>query len=114
PRFTLQHGAHGVQLVHHGLVDGVADFRSVQRHVDAVIPLVHAQRTEGVVGEEHQTRSTIIDVPWPTPTHMVARPRCAPSRSIRPSRVTTRREPLEPSGCPKAMAPPSLFTMPWS
>ena len=34
-----------------------------------------------------------------------------PSRSIRPSRVMAIREPQEPSGWPRAMAPPSLFTM---
>src|SRR5699024_10737240 len=52
----------------------------------------------------------IIAVPCPTPTHIVASPYRASSRSMRPSRVTRRREPEEPSGWPRAIAPPSVFT----
>src|SRR3954465_14337681 len=58
-----------------------------------------------------QTRSTSMARPWPTPTHKVASPRCAFSRSILPSSVTVSRAPLQPSGCPRAMAPPSALTV---
>src|SRR5699024_1597213 len=49
--------------------------------------------------------------PWPTPMHMVARPRVLFSASRRDSRVMTMREPEEPSGWPRAMAPPQELTI---
>ena len=56
-----------------------------------------------------QMPSSSSAVPWPTPTHMVARPSLRPcaARVKAPSRVMTRREPEEPSGWPRAIAPPS-------
>jgi hypothetical protein len=42
----LQCGAHAVQVVHHGLVDGVALVGAVQRDDQAVVALVHQQGVE--------------------------------------------------------------------
>ncbi|MCY1528410.1 hypothetical protein D9M68_635140 [compost metagenome] len=49
--------------------------------------------------------------PWPTPTHMVARPNLPPDFSSWCSAVWIRRAPLAPSGWPRAMAPPLGLTL---
>src|SRR5690606_17821724 len=103
-RLDLEPGAERVQRVDELLVDGVALLGPVEGREHVVLALLDAQAGA-------HTRSRMIAVPWPTPTHMVARPRSAPSRSMRPSSVTTRREPEEPSGWPSAIAPPSALTI---
>ena len=50
-------------------------------------------------------------MPWPTPMHIVAAPR-APAGIAWSwwTSVAMRRAPEQPSGCPRAMAPPSGLT----
>ena len=66
------------------------------------------------MAQDTQIRSSSIAVPCPTPTHMVASALSAFSRSIRARSVIAIRNPDEPSACPSAIAPPSLFTIPTS
>ena len=78
----LQRGADHVQFIHHLLVDGVADLGAVEEHHHPVVALLDQERGEVTVLElsgravrgRHQTRSSSMAVPWPTPMHMVARP----------------------------------------
>ena len=42
--------------------------------------------------------SKMVAIPWPTPTHMVAKPRCTPRRFISWRSVVVIRAPLHPSG----------------
>ena len=53
----------------------------------------------------------MIAAPWPTPTHMVARPYLPPRCFNSCSRVADIRAPLQPSGWPIAMTPPFTFTL---
>src|SRR3954466_6480352 len=52
----------------------------------------------------------IVPVPRPPPQHMVTRPVSASVRSISCSSVLSRRAPVEPSGWPRAIAPPLTLT----
>src|SRR5699024_4761920 len=105
PRGSLQFRAQFVQRGHEVGIDRVLLLRAVQ-------PGEYVRRVFGDrQGRTHHcARSRIIAVPCPTPTHIVASPYRASSRSMRASRVTRRREPEEPSGWPRAIAPPSVFT----
>src|SRR5699024_4792270 len=69
----------------------------------------------GVVAGGHQfILSMIRAMPWPPPTHSVARPK-RPSRSRRPFRsVVVMRAPVEPQGWPSAIAPPWTLSVSWS
>ena len=59
----------------------------------------------------HQAlRSRIIAPPIPPPTHAVASPSRASRSSIAFSRVTRNRVPVQPTGCPSAIAPPCTLT----
>ena len=49
-------------------------------------------------------------MPMPPLTQSVASPRLAPRRSSSCSSVTTRRAPVQPIGCPSAIAPPLTFS----
>ena len=49
--------------------------------------------------------------PWPTPTHMVAKPYLVWVLCIWWSKVAEIRAPEQPNGCPKAIAPPFTLTM---
>src|SRR5689334_7469198 len=60
------------------------------------------------------TPSSRVATPWPTPTHKVARPRRALVLRISWTSVVTSRAPLQPSGWPRAMAPPLGFTFAFS
>ena len=102
-RKHLELRADRVQLIHHRLVDRVANIRPIQLHDDPIRATRNENRREPLgraIGCRHDqpTRSIINALPWPTPTHIVASPYRECSRSIRPSRVTTSRDPLEPSG----------------
>src|SRR4051795_2931864 len=57
-----------------------------------------------------QTRSISVPVPRPPPQHIVTKPIDLSERSISCSSVVIRRAPVEPSGCPRAIAPPLTFT----
>src|SRR5713226_3409487 len=52
--------------------------------------------------------------PCPPPIHSVAMPRLVPSRFIALTRCSTMRLPLQPTGCPRLIAPPSTFSFVWS
>src|SRR5712664_5024175 len=52
--------------------------------------------------------------PCPPPIHSVAMPRLVPSRFIALTRCSTIRLPLQPTGWPRLMAPPSTLSFVWS
>src|SRR2546422_7106430 len=54
--------------------------------------------------------SKIPAAPMPPPTHIVTIPYRAARRCISYSNVAVNLDPVQPSGCPKAMAPPLTFT----
>src|SRR6476661_5117186 len=58
----------------------------------------------------HQTRSIIVALAMPPPSHIVKSPCCCPSRRNRWTRVVANLAPEAPSGCPSATAPPDGFT----
>jgi hypothetical protein len=68
-----------MKLIHHLLVDGVANLRSIQLH-DHAVGLPRNQDGGQLLGladgcrHDQETRSTIRALPWPTPTHIVASP----------------------------------------
>src|SRR5471032_3316928 len=49
--------------------------------------------------------------PCPPPMHSVATPRLVPSRFIALTRCSTMRLPLQPTGWPRLMAPPSTLSL---
>src|SRR3954453_7118400 len=57
-----------------------------------------------------QTRSIRVPVPRPPPQHIVTKPTDLSERSISCRSVVIRRAPVEPSGGPRAIAPPFTFT----
>src|SRR4051795_10764763 len=57
-----------------------------------------------------QTRSISVPVPRPPPQHIVTNPTDLSERSISWRSVVIRRAPVEPSGCPSAIAPPLTLT----
>ena len=57
-----------MEVVAHGAGKGVQTFRAVQG--DPGDSSLHPQQ----YGVDHSQRSTIIEIPWPTPMHIVARP----------------------------------------
>src|SRR2546426_77948 len=83
PRARDDDDAHGVggcqhaerleQILAHIGIECVELFRPVERGSPDVIGDLDEDPLEG----SHQTRSTIIAMPWPTPMHMVTRPNCA-------------------------------------
>src|SRR6185437_7262794 len=64
------------------------------------------RRTEGVA----QTLWIRVPVPSPPPQHIVTKPISLSERSSSCRSVVIRRAPVEPSGWPKAIAPPLTFT----
>src|SRR5690606_29162794 len=106
-RTLLERFAQRVQCVDQLLIDGIALLGPLQRRDDELVAILDQ---EWCVLPHRHTRSMMVAVPCPTPTHLVARPYREPSHSMRFSNVTSRREPDDPSGCPSAMAPPSAFT----
>src|ERR1700730_8001561 len=52
--------------------------------------------------------------PCPPPMHSVAMPRLVPSRFIALTRCSTMRLPLQPTGWPRLIAPPSTLSLAWS
>src|SRR5688572_26284396 len=60
------------------------------------------------------TVSISMAPPRPPPMHSVAMPRLVPSRLIALTRCRTMRLPLQPTGWPRLMAPPSTFNLAWS
>src|SRR6185437_4501111 len=57
------------------------------------------------------SRSKIIAMPWPPPTHMVSRPKVL-SWNCRLFRIVeVIRAPVIPNGCPTAIAPPLTFSL---
>src|SRR5439155_27368825 len=115
-RAGQDHDAHGVvhlELDHHlgevalhrlrgsvqpfGLVErDRADAAGRRRHLEAAEAPFHGQLS----------RSTIMAMPWPPPTHMVSRPTPRPVVSRPFSSVVMIRAPVMPKGWPSAIAPP--------
>src|SRR6202043_1683064 len=60
------------------------------------------------------TVSINIAPPCPPPMHSVAMPRLVPSRFIALTRCSTMRLPLQPTGWPRLIAPPSTLSLAWS
>src|SRR6266550_2138651 len=60
------------------------------------------------------TVSISIAPPCPPPIHSVAMPRRVPSRFMALTRCSTMRLPLQPTGWPRLIAPPSTFILVWS
>ncbi len=52
----------------------------------------------------------IVTLAWPPPSHMVCRPKRPPVRSSSCSSEVMSRAPVQPIGCPRAIAPPLGFT----
>src|SRR6185295_11017236 len=92
-------------------VAGVVAAAVVGVHAGAAVAGVRAVAAAAVVRAAH-VRSTMVEIPCPTPMHIVARPRRAPGprRASSWSSVVTRRAPEQPSGWPMAIAPPLTFT----
>ena len=59
----------------------------------------------------YDSRSTIMAMPWPPPTHIDSRPMVLPVSSRALSRVVMMRAPVWPNGWPRAMAPPLTFSL---
>src|SRR5690554_1245003 len=68
-------------------------------------------RAAGRPGSEPQTSSIATAVASPPPMHSEATPRLPPVFCRALIRVTISREPVEPTGCPWAQAPPKMFTL---
>src|SRR4029079_15926679 len=60
------------------------------------------------------TVSISIAPPCPPPMHSVAMPRRVPNRFMALTRCSTIRLPLQPTGWPRLIAPPSTFILVWS
>src|SRR3954466_11970675 len=60
------------------------------------------------------TISISIAPPCPPPIHSVAMPRRVPNRFMALTRCSTIRLPLQPTGWPRLIAPPSTFSLFWS
>src|SRR4029078_2619871 len=60
------------------------------------------------------TISISIAPPCPPPIHSVAMPRRVPNRFMALTRCSTMRLPLQPTGWPRLIAPPSTFNLLWS
>ena len=65
-------------------------------------------------GIHDHTVSINIAPPCPPPMHSVAMPRLVPSRFMALTRCSTMRLPLQPTGWPRLIAPPSTFSLAWS
>ena len=90
-RGALKVRAHGVQLVDHRLVDGVpapagrcsrTAKRSSRSSTSRVTKPAASSRVRRRTLPLHQMPSSSRAVPWPTPTHMVARPSLRPLRGF--------------------------------
>ena len=66
--------------------------------------------SKNVATARAQTRSMMVAIPCPTPTHIVASAYWPPPAASSRAAVRTRRAPDMPNGCPRAMAPPLGFT----
>src|SRR5262249_3624258 len=80
-------------------------------HVEPARGIVHDEVDEALrplldPEDRHQSRSSTNAAPWPPPTQSAARPRFPFRRRISWSSVSSSRAPLEPTGCPSAIAPP--------
>ena len=62
-------------------------------------------------GRHGQPLSTSMAIPCPPPMHSVANPLLCPFRFSVCKSVTRIRAPEAPIGCPRAMAPPLIFTL---
>src|SRR5699024_3914920 len=103
-----------MKLIDHGFINRVAHLWAVHPRDDKSVVFRDLQRRKigrGQMDIAHLTLSIAIAVPWPTPMHMVAIPRVPPSVSSRLSSVKVMREPEEPSGWPKAIAPPHALVL---
>src|SRR4029077_18292902 len=96
------HPQRGDQLVGHRAVERVHLFRPIERDGGDAARDVD----EHPVVRGHQTRSTIIAMPWPTPMHIVARPKRDLVRCRAWTSVVRIFAPVPPSGWPRAMPPP--------
>ena len=59
----------------------------------------------------HYKASRTVAIPWPPPMHCVARAYLLPSRCMIWAALPVIRAPVAPSGCPRAIAPPSILTL---
>src|SRR5205823_395914 len=78
------------------------------RACESGVGVGHHQMTMRI-GESHQTRSTIIDRPMPPEMQSVARPTFLSRLSSACRSVVVIRAPVQPIGCPSAIAPPWTF-----
>ncbi len=62
------------------------------------------------LSRQDQTASTRMEMPWPTPMHIVAMARFNPRRLSSSATDRAMRAPDIPKGCPREMAPPFTFT----
>src|SRR6185436_11224630 len=104
----LQLGENALEAPHHRCIqdvepilpaieDEMGDALGIDAQLEARLPLIHA------------AFSMRIAAPCPPPTHRVARPSSLPRRLISRHKVSTSRAPVQPTGWPRAMAPP--FTL---
>src|SRR5665213_789406 len=56
------------------------------------------------------SRSMIMAMPWPPPTHIDSRPKRAPASSSEFNSVSMLRAPVLTKGCPSALAPPRILS----
>src|SRR3954465_4330260 len=67
------------------------------------------RKREPTLLKDYATFSTAIAIPMPPLTHRVAIPSFALRFSISCTSVTVMRVPVQPMGCPSAIAPPLTF-----
>ena len=75
-------------------------------------PPTRRRDRERAVGSALDSRSTIMAMPWPPPTHIVSRPIVLSCHSSELISVPVMRAPVMPNGWPTAIAPP--FTLSFS
>src|SRR5207245_1328356 len=96
----------------------IVEFRSRHDKAADVLLARSRERRAGVghrqvamrVCESDQTRSTIIDSPMPPEMQSVARPIVLSCHCNACSSVVVMRAPVQPIGCPRAIAPPWTFS----
>jgi hypothetical protein len=77
-------------------------------------PFDHAEVSGSVgraSGAVYDSRSTIMAMPWPPPTHIDSSPMVFPVSSRALSSVVMMRAPVWPKGWPRAMAPPRTLSL---
>src|SRR4029077_20267359 len=97
-----QHAQRFEQILAHVRINGVELVGTVERRRPDVI----GDLDEHALVRRHQTRSTIIAMPWPTRMRIVTKPHCVWRREKAWTSVVNSLAPVHPSGWPRAMPPP--------